>query len=154
MKCIVFLGCKSKKKMIARIGLGLKEVEEDDIIITSGYGGESEYMAHIINHYKPNNRIIIENQSKNTVQNMIYSFEWIEEIKKNYFNIEVIVIATSESHYTRSYILAKLINKLGRFNLKLKKSKKLIIDIALLKHICYNIITNKASLIKIILRRK
>lgn len=154
MRTFIFLGCKSKKIMISRVLNHISKIEKDDFIICSGANHESEYMAHIITHYKPNNRIIIENSSKNTLENMIYSFEWVEEIKKNYFNIEVIVIATSESHYSRSYILAKLVNKLGRFGLKINKSKNLIIDIALIKRLCYNVFTNKQQIIRLILRRK
>lgn len=154
MRAIIVLGCKSKRKMRSRIALCLQEIKDNDIIVCTGYGGESEFLAHNINFYKPNNKIIIENKAKNTLENMIYSFEWIEELREYYFNIDVTVISTSTTHYTRAYLLAKLVNKLGRFELNIKKTKKLFISLALVRHICYNIFTNKIALIKLLLRRK
>lgn len=138
---ILILGNPDPAILHKRLERGFQEVvnilekSKDDIyVILSGKGrgvnffskqyvNECDYMHEYFNHKinslldKSHNskiRLICENRSNSTVENMIYSFEMIKQIQ-NYKNMYPqktnVIICTSTFHIERSKILANIFNK-------------------------------------------
>lgn len=138
MSVIIILGNSNVEILNKRLDKAIKENEkltlyEDynsilNYIIVSGggngvkngekkYESEAEYMSEYVSERvsNPTKRIVSENLSNSTVENIINSFEFIKIMFPTRFygsNVNV-TICTSSFHLKRTIIIANLLNKEG-----------------------------------------
>lgn len=123
MNFILVLGNSDKKVCEKRADMAVqryKIANDEDlgygalgaILIFCGYNGEAEYMRDfVVNKRKiPEKDCIIENESKNTVQNIVNAKKKIEEIgyyRPTFDFGHRYIICTSKFHIERSLVIAK-----------------------------------------------
>ncbi|MBW6410677.1 YdcF family protein [Clostridium weizhouense] len=100
-----------------RLNAALKCIDEYDntgYIVVSGGKGDDEHISeavamstYLIDKGIPKERIIIEDQSRNTNENFKYSKEKIEEHSGKFLDQVSVKIVTTDFHAFRSSILAK-----------------------------------------------
>jgi len=129
MNIIVVLGCHQRDLLNKRLDRALEEYKklEDDYkadkgskrthyIMVSGCGRnrEHEYMYEYVSKYVDKNYIIVEGQSMNTFENLIYSIKILEDKFQNkgtYWTKINLIICSSTFHIKRIIMLTKFLNK-------------------------------------------
>jgi uncharacterized SAM-binding protein YcdF (DUF218 family) len=124
MNVIVILGCHQREILNPRLNRGIEEYknyvsngyENSTYILVSGCGRnkEYEYMYNYVSNYIDKNKILIEDKSMNTFENLIFSIKILEDKfqnKPNYFTKINLIICSSSFHIKRIILLTKFIHK-------------------------------------------
>ncbi len=118
--CVIVLGAKMRGNTVSRsladrldaaYDYVMEEGNEDVIVIVSGGQGSDEIITeaqgmkdYLVDKGLDENRIIMEDKSTNTMENLKFSYEIIEEMYGNDANI---AICTSNFHVYRATLLAE-----------------------------------------------
>lgn len=109
--CLIVFGCHIKQLLDERINCAieiLRTKEVKSVLLTGGIGSkgdfnEAQYMKEkLIMEGIPKNKIMIEDQSKTTKENVVNSIEILK--KNNLFQDKKIVVVSNKAHLRRIHL--------------------------------------------------